>query len=173
MSTEQQGGPPAGSPYTMMTDDQVRAWYAYMKVQLRLRYEMNRQLQADSDLSLADYDVLVALTSEPSGVMRMAALATRLGWERSRTSHHVRRMQRRSLVATATASDDRRATDVSLTPGGWRALREATPSHVELVRTLVLDALDPDDLARLADIMERVYERVIEHGTLPRPVDHP
>lgn len=166
-------GPPAGSPYAVMTDDQVRAWYAYMKVQLRLRYEMNRQLQADSDLSLADYDVLVALTSEPSGVMRMAALATRLGWERSRTSHHVRRMHRRTLVVTSTATDDRRATDVRLTPEGWQALREATPPHVELVKTMFLDALGTDDLAQLADIMERVYERVISNGTLPRPVDRP
>lgn len=172
MTSEQQGGPPAGSPYTMMTDDQVRAWYAYMKVQLRLRYEMNRQLQADSDLSLADYDVLVALTSEPSGGMRMAALATRLGWERSRTSHQVRRMQRRSLVATTAAADDRRATEVRLTPEGWEALREPR-RPVGLVRTLFLDALDTDDLAQLADIMERVFERLIVHGTLPRPVDHP
>ena len=156
-----------------MSDAQTRAWYSYMKVQLRLRYEMNRQLQADSGLSLPDYDVLVALTSEPSGTMRVAALATRLGWERSRTSHHVRRMQGRSLLATATAADDRRATDVNLTDAGWRALHAATPSHVELVKSIFLDALDPSDLERLAEIMDRVYDRLIDHGTLPRPADHP
>ncbi|MBA8815542.1 DNA-binding MarR family transcriptional regulator [Microbacterium halimionae] len=75
-----------------MSEEQVRAWCAYMKVQLRLVYEMNRQLQADSNMSLPDYDVLVALTSDPEGKLRVAALATRLGWERSRVSHHARRM---------------------------------------------------------------------------------
>lgn len=165
--------PPEGSPYSLLSDDQIRAWYAYMKVQLRLRYEMNRQLQAESGLSLPDYDVLVALTSERGGTMRIAGLATRLGWERSRTSHHVQRMQGRSLLQTRAAMDDRRATEVSLTPEGWRALRAATPSHVELVRTVFLDALDGPDLEHLADIMERVYELLIEHGTLPRPNDHP
>ena len=156
-----------------MSDEQIRAWYAYMKVQLRLRYEMNRQLQADSALSLPDYDVLVALTSEPTATMRVAALATRLGWERSRTSHQVRRMQQRSLLDTRTAADDGRATDVSMTTEGWQALRAATPSHVELVKSIFLDALDDSDLDRLADIMERVYDRIIDQGTLPRPADHP
>lgn len=161
------------SPYSLMSSDEVRVWYAYMKVQLRLRYEMNRQLHAESGLSLADYDVLVALTSEPSGHMRMAALATRIGWERSRTSHHVARMQRRGLLDVQESPHDRRATDVGLTDAGWSALRAATPSHVELVRTLFLDALDPSEMRRLAETMESVYERVIANGTLPRPADHP
>jgi DNA-binding MarR family transcriptional regulator len=173
VGTPEAAGPPEGSPYSLMSDEQIRAWYAYMKVQLRVRYEMNRQLQADSGLSLPDYDVLVALTSEPSGSMRIAALATRLGWERSRTSHHVRRMQTRSLLETSTAADDRRATDVRLTPAGWEALRVATPSHVELVKSIFLDALDGTDLEQLAGIMDRVYERLIANGTLPRPNDHP
>ena len=34
---------------------QQRAWVAYMRVQLRMNYEINRQLHRDSDLSLADY----------------------------------------------------------------------------------------------------------------------
>lgn len=173
VSESNAGGPPEGSPYSLMSEQQVRAWYAYMKVQLRLRYEMNRQLQADSGLSLPDYDVLVALTSEPTATMRVAALATRLGWERSRTSHHVRRMRDRGLLETGAAADDRRATDVGLTTEGWRALHAATPSHVELVKSVFLDALDGPDLDRLAEIMERAYDRLIDNGTLPRPSDHP
>jgi hypothetical protein len=30
------------------------SWFAYMRVMPRLSYEMNRQLQTDSDLSLPD-----------------------------------------------------------------------------------------------------------------------
>jgi DNA-binding MarR family transcriptional regulator len=69
-----------------------------MRVQLRLNYEMNRQLQADSNLSLPDYDVLNALRYASGGRMRITALAARIGWERSRLSHHVRRLQNRGLV---------------------------------------------------------------------------
>ena len=42
--------------------EQQRAWMAYIRVQLRLAYEMNRQLLADSGLSLPDYDVLTGLS---------------------------------------------------------------------------------------------------------------
>src|SRR4051812_18454301 len=49
------------SAFRTLTADQRRTWLAYMRVQLRLTYEMNRQLQADSNLSLPDYDVLNAL----------------------------------------------------------------------------------------------------------------
>ena len=33
------------SPFALLSDSEIRAWYAYLKVQLRLRYEMNRQLR--------------------------------------------------------------------------------------------------------------------------------
>lgn len=164
---------PPESPFALLTPEQVRAWYAYMKLQLRLRYEMNRQLRADSGISLADFDVLVALTSAPDGRMRMAALATRIGWERSRTSHHVRTLAQRELVATGRAADDGRATDVALTAAGRDILRDASPQHVDLVRRMFFEGLAPAAVAEFAGTLETVYEKVIEHGTLPRPDDHP
>ncbi|MBA8815543.1 DNA-binding MarR family transcriptional regulator [Microbacterium halimionae] len=77
------------------------------------------------------------------------------------------------MLETSTATDDRRATDVRITEAGWRAPRAATPSHVALVKSGFLDALAPDDLEQLAGIMERIYDQLIDNGTLPRPVDHP
>src|SRR5437879_1038403 len=78
--------------------DQQRAWLAYIRIHLRLSYEMNRQLQTDSDLSLADYDVLTALSVADRWRMSITVLAAQIGWERSRVSHHVRRMAGRDLV---------------------------------------------------------------------------
>ena len=43
-----------------LTPVQQRAWLAYIRVQLRMNYEMHRQLQVDNGLSLSDYDILVA-----------------------------------------------------------------------------------------------------------------
>ncbi len=45
------GPAPAGG---WLEGDQRRAWLAYIRVQLRLAYEMNRQLLADSGMSLPD-----------------------------------------------------------------------------------------------------------------------
>jgi len=164
---------PPESPFALLSNDERRVWFAYMKLQLRLRYEMNRQLQADSAISLADYDVLVALTSEEGGSMTMSALATRIGWERSRTSHHAKRMGARGLLDLSPSPDDRRMTRVSLTTEGWATLRASTPGHVDLVRSMFFSNLDPAALTALSDSLEQAYESVIEHGTLPRPEDHP
>lgn len=162
-----------GSPFALLSGAETAAWYAYMKVHLRLEYELNRQLRADSGISLADYHVLVALTSEPGGRMRVTDLAIRIGWERSRLSHHLKRMRERELVETGPDPEDRRATGVVLSDAGWEVLREAAPDHVEFVRKAFLDALGPGEMTRLTTLLERVYDRLVEHGSLPRPHDRP
>ncbi|THG30227.1 winged helix-turn-helix transcriptional regulator [Naasia lichenicola] len=144
-----------------------------MKVHLRLRYEMNRQLRTTGELSLPDYDVLVALISDERGTLSISDLATRIGWERSRASHHVRRMAARGLVGTEQSESDRRSTQVSLTARGRATLGNSSPGHVELVRAVFLDPLDERRRSELAESLERIYDALIEHGSLPRPVDHP
>src|SRR5215218_2025664 len=133
---------PPGIP--VLTDEQQETWFAYMRVLLRLTYEMNRQLQTDSDLSLPDYDVLNALADSPGGRLQLTELAARIGWERSRASHHLQRMSGRGLVERTPSEQDRRATDAALTPAGLAALRAATPGHAALVRRMFFDGLDPD-----------------------------
>src|SRR5260370_8118550 len=106
MSCNGGAGPaPAGG---WLEGDQRRAWLAYIRVQLRLAYEMNRQLLADSGMSLPDYDVLTALSVADGGRMPITVLAAHIGWERSRGSHHVRRMSARGLVACGLSAADRR-----------------------------------------------------------------
>ena len=161
------------SPYAHLDDDDIRLWYAFMKVQLRLRYEMNRQLRDDGGISLADYDVLVALTSEPTATMTISDLAIRIGAERSRVSHQVQRMARESLVSLSASAADRRATNVSLTEDGRVLLARASPGHIAFVRSVFFDALEPGQGAQLGDAFEKVYELLIARGTLPRPADHP
>ncbi|GAA5154195.1 MarR family winged helix-turn-helix transcriptional regulator [Amycolatopsis dongchuanensis] len=161
------------SPFALLSEDERRAWFAYMKVHLRLRYEMNRQLRADHGLSLADFDVLVALTSDEDATLSVSDLAVRIGWERSRVSHHVRRMAGRGLVQTSVSAEDKRVTVVSLTASGRETLATASPSHIALVRTMFLDALDDHGTGEFAEWFEKIYDNLITHGTLPRPVDHP
>src|SRR5260221_8452498 len=80
------------SAFNSLTSDQRRAWTAFMRVRLRLTYEMNRQLQADSKLSLPNYDVLIALRYAPRGQMQITELAARIRWGSSRLSPHLPRL---------------------------------------------------------------------------------
>ncbi|MCV7416139.1 winged helix-turn-helix transcriptional regulator [Mycolicibacterium litorale] len=140
-----------------------------MRVYHRLEYEMNRQLQSDSGLSLADYTVLNALTNAPRDRAQVNVLATTIGWERSRLSHHLQRMSRRGLVERLESDGDRRATDVVLTDHGRREFEAAAPGHAARVKALFFADLTPAQDHALADILEAAYESILRNGTLPRP----
>jgi len=172
MSRNAEVGPaPAGG---WLEGDRQRAWLAYIRVQLRLAYEMNRQLLADSGMSLPDYDVLTALSVADGGRMQITVLAAQIGWERSRVSHHVRRMSDRGLVTCDLSAADRRVTEVTLTSRGRQALEEAAPGHVDLVRRLFFGGLPADLVGPLSEALEKIYANIIEQGSLPPPVDwHP
>src|ERR1700693_4672538 len=152
-----------------LSRSQLRTWLAFMGVQQRLGYEMNRQLQADSDLSLADYDVLNALSGVPDECMQVSALAALIGWERSRLSHHARRMEGRGLVQCDLASQDRRSTEIKWTPDGRRAIIAAAPGHVDVVRRLFFGGLPKELLAPLCEALDAIYDHIVQHGTLPSP----
>ncbi len=169
MSRNGKVGPaPAGG---WLDADQQRAWLAYIRLQLRLAYEMNRQLLADSGLSLPDYDVLTGLSVADGGQMQITVLAAQLGWERSRVSHHVRRMSSRDLVMCGLSAADRRVTEVTLTSRGRQALAEAAPGHVDLVRRLFFGGLPVGLVGPLSEALESVYANIIEQGSLPPPID--
>ncbi len=138
-----------------------------MRVQLRMSYEMNRQLQADSNLTLADYDVLVALSGAKNEAMRVSALAATIGWERSRLSHQLRRMEERGLAERRPSVDDGRITLVVLTPNGHRAIEEAAPRHVDLVRRLFFDPLPDNLLAPFTAALEHIHVNLDHNSSLP------
>jgi len=149
-----------------LTPKQQRAWVAYMRVQLRMNYEMNRQLQADSGLSLADYDVLVALSDNDAG-MRVSDLAAQIGWERSRLSHQLRRMEERGLTERRPSVEDGRTSNVVLTANGRRAITEAAPGHVDLVRALFFDPLPDNLLGPFTAALEHIHVNLDHNSSLP------
>src|SRR5882757_3079205 len=136
----------------------------------RLQSAMSRQLQADCGLSLADYDVLVALDdraredqSRHGPGCRIAELGERLGWEQSRLSHQLSRMRARGLVERSGAADDRRAATVDLTADGRAALTSAAPGHAELVRAAVFEGASAARLRALDRWTSQVLAR-LEQG---------
>ncbi|WP_319453077.1 MULTISPECIES: MarR family winged helix-turn-helix transcriptional regulator [unclassified Mycobacterium] len=143
-----------------LSDDQQRVWRNYVAMTSRLQAAMNRQLQRDHGLSLADYDVLVALDEQPG--CRISELGERLGWEQSRLSHQLSRMRTRELVTRRGADDDRRAATVGLTERGRAALDVAAPHHAELVREVVFAGMSVADLRAIERWTSRVLDRLDE-----------
>ncbi len=148
---------------------QQQTWLNYMRVYHRLEYEMNRQLLVDCGLSLSDYTVMNALSQAPGRRAQLTVLATTIGWERSRLSHHLQRMAGRGLVDRVKSETDGRAFDAVLTDVGWDALRSAAPLHAAWIRKLVFSDIDERQETDLADVLAVVYENILREGTLPRP----
>jgi DNA-binding MarR family transcriptional regulator len=141
-----------------LSEDQQHIWRSYLGMVARLEAAMNRQLQRDYGLSLADYDVLVELSER--GPMRINDLADALCWEQSRLSHQLRRMRDRGLVVRRGVDEDRRGATMDITDRGDAALRAAAPGHVELVRSTVFEGIKPAQLRALGSLTETVLERL-------------
>ena len=124
-----------------------------------LGVHLNRGLQ-ESGLSGADYEVLALLSSLAGDRMPARDLGNALGWEKSRVSHQVRRMQTDGLISREPNPDDARSTMVCLLPAGRAAIEKAAPGHVEDVRRNFIDLMTPAELDMLAALHERILHNL-------------
>ena len=145
-----------------LNEREERAWRSLQFMQMRLEELLARQLATDSRLSYPDYVVLVALTDDPNGRLRLFELGEVLGWEKSRLSHHIARMAARGLVKKEKCDSDRRGAFVVVTDEGRSEIESAAPGHVDAVRHLFIDRLTPDQLDAIATAAETVLAGIEE-----------
>jgi DNA-binding MarR family transcriptional regulator len=149
----------AGEPH-WLDDGEMRAWRAYVIASELLRKQLNRELQERHGLALADYEVLVRLSDQDGGRMRMAHLANEVASSKSRLSHQIGRMETAGLVQRVDCGDDARGVFAEITEAGRARLRETAPTHVAGVRAHLVDLLKPSDQVTLAEIFERVLDHM-------------
>ena len=132
------------------------AWRRFLAMHIELRRLLGRELQKETGVSEADYIVLVNLSEAPGGRLRPFELGRAAGWEKSRLSHHLTRMEHRALVERQSCPSDSRGAFVALTATGRSAIEAAAPFHVEQVRRWFLAALTPEQLEALTQISDAV-----------------
>jgi DNA-binding MarR family transcriptional regulator len=147
-----------------LTVDEQRAWRAYLRVGTLLAARLNRQLQADSGLSLPEYEVLVQLSEAPEGKLRPFQLGLALDWEQSRLSHMLARMIRRGFVVRRHCPGDRRGAEIMLTRAGRAACESAAPGHVATVRRLVFDQMDHSQTEAFGQTFEAILAALEDSG---------
>src|SRR3954468_5349562 len=107
-----------------------RAWSAFIHAHQQLEAHLSRRLQL-SGLSGADYEILAVLSALSGDRMPARDLCKALGWEKSRVSPQLRRMQKDGLISREPNPDDARSTMVCLLQTGRAAIEQAAPRHVE------------------------------------------
>ena len=136
-----------------LSDEQQRAWRSYLLGSARLTEALTRQLEADSGVSLSEYEILVRLSETPGRTLRMSELAASLVHSRSRLTHTVSRLERRGLVERRTCEDDGRGVNCMMTDTGFALLEGAAPGHVRAVRSHLVDLLTDEQMRVLGEAM--------------------
>jgi DNA-binding MarR family transcriptional regulator len=135
-------------------------WDTWMRAQRLLVRELDRGLQQDCGISKAEFSVLVTLRQAPGRETRVADLVDALGWEKSRVSHQLTRMENRGLVAQPPGEAGGRRTRIGLTAKGRRVAEAAVLAHGGNIRRLFLDSLTPGQATTIRAWSEQIIDRI-------------
>jgi DNA-binding MarR family transcriptional regulator len=155
-----------------LDDQEHHAWRSYLAATRLLKSRLDRELQHDSQIPHAYYEILVQLSEAPDRSLRMSDLADASESSRSRLSHAVARLEKRGWVRRESCPTDRRGAFAILTDTGFAALAAAAPAHVESVRKHLFDRLSREQVGQLAEICDLVTEGLREQEDEPSVPTH-
>ncbi|HEU0256835.1 MAG TPA: MarR family transcriptional regulator [Microbacteriaceae bacterium] len=151
-----------------MDATEARAWVALVSVAELLPATLDQQLTDDIGLINFEYGILSMLNVADGQTLRMGELAAAVKSPAPRLSKAVTRLERKGFVERASCAGDGRAINVRLTRDGRRVWLSATPPHISLARDTILGDLTPDELTRLAELLEVIKARLDPDASLGR-----
>ena len=134
----------------------LAAWHSMLRAHATLMRRLDTDLQQETGLALADFDVLAQL-AEAHGELRMTELADRALISRSGMSRRVARLVDEGLIRRDKAGTDGRGVVVALTKAGITRLAATAPVHARGISRLFVAQLDDQELA----LLERALNKVI------------
>lgn len=143
-----------------ITQDERELWKAFYVMRRQLELTLERRLQADAGISSPDYEILISLSEAPDNRLRAGQVGDIIGWEKSRVSHQISRMEQRGLVRREECDDDARGVWIVLTDDGRRAVVAASPDRSHAVREYFFDVLSDEEKSVLMKISKRVIEKI-------------
>jgi len=151
-----------------LSADEQLTWRAFVGTCHAFFAAIDAQLQRDTGMPLAYYEILVRLSEAPGHTLRMSQLAEAASASKSRISHAVARLEDRGWVRRRDCPTDRRGQLAELTDEGYAVLVAAAPGHVEQVRQTLFDPLTPEQARQLRAISDSILAAV---GTPPQSGD--
>jgi DNA-binding MarR family transcriptional regulator len=137
-------------------DPRLKAWRTFLYAHAQVRRQLERELQAEQQMGLGEYEVLLTLAYSDGRRMRMSELADRLALSRSGATRLVDRLEADQLVERVSCETDRRGQWAHLTQPGLDRLRVASPTHLRGIGEHFLDRIPATELQALRTTLERV-----------------
>jgi DNA-binding MarR family transcriptional regulator len=139
-----------------LSPQELRVWHAFKIMSDEVLSRIGRDLTEGTELSGPDFGVLSRLSGIGRGEMRQQDLARSMGWDKSRLSHQLTRMQQRNLVERCDGGN--RVVLIKLTETGKDKLAAARPVHAESVRRNLLSRLTSEQIATMVRISNILSE---------------
>lgn len=133
----------------------LAAWQSLLRAHATLLRKLETDLEAQTGLSLTDFDVLAQLAFV-GGELRITELAARALISRSGMTRRVARLADQGLVSRASTGVDGRGVMVALTDAGLARVLETAPVHARGVRELFVAQLNDQELAALQSALDKV-----------------
>lgn len=140
-------------------DPRLSPWRAFLGAHLLVTRRLDEELRAEHDLSLAEYDTLLAIAWAPDRRIRMRSLADSIFLSKSGVTRLIDRLVADGLVERSACVSDARGAEAVLTKAGLERLRSASATHLRGIDAHFLDAVDPTDLAAVERAMRSVADR--------------
>ena len=131
------------------------AWVQLLRTHAALTGAMDANLRAEHDLTINDYEVLLALSQAPERRMRRVDLADHVLLTQSGITRLLQGLEDAGLVRRADCPTDGRVVYAELTDAGRQRLRAAARTHVRDIEELFAAHLSADELATLERILGR------------------
>ncbi|GAA4266151.1 MarR family winged helix-turn-helix transcriptional regulator [Frondihabitans peucedani] len=147
-----------------LTDEDWLVWDTFYAMRRRLDRALEVRLHEGSGVSAPEYEILAGLGRSSDRRLRVRDIAEQIGWEKSRVSHQVTRMEKRGLVRRSDCDLDARGTWVELTSDGRRAMLESSRGHNEAIKRYFVDALGGEGDA-LRSFSQRVLDAIGDDAT--------
>lgn len=155
---------PGPRPALAARDPRLAPWRAFLAAHALVTRRLDEELRAEHDLSLAEYDTLLAIAWSPHRRIRMRTLADSILLSKSGVTRLIDRLVADGLVERSACASDARGAEAVLTELGLDRLRAASRTHLRGIDAHFLDAVDDGDL----DVIERSMRSVADRAERER-----
>lgn len=139
-----------------LSEEQERAWLGLLETRDTIVRALDAALQNEHHLPLSSFETLIAIAHAEDGEVTISDLARQVLRSPSRVSRLVIEFERQGLVERRRSTSDARSTRAAITQKGRDRLRDAAPTYLATVKTLLIDKLPQRDVKHLANIWDRV-----------------
>jgi DNA-binding MarR family transcriptional regulator len=144
---------------TRASQEQVTTWINLHQTARVVQAKIEERLRAGTDLSWAEFELLMRLQVAASTPLQMSEIATQLVGSPSGTTRIADRLEKDGLIARETPPENRRIVRVQLTEKGRQVLAAADEIFRTTLQQALGDHLTGGEVGELRALLRKLLER--------------